>query len=474
MTQTDNTPDEESDGAAFADSGQLAIQPDDDDAGTLMVYPPANSPAMWAGDFLDQHVHMLEKAWRIADVVCQTPAAPKAYRGKPKEGTVAILYGAEVGLPPMASLQKVINVNGNPGFEARTMKGLLKTKGFKFRTITKTAEEFEIWAWEPDSPVQLDDNGKRINPDEKSRWDMNRARQAGFCPRPDPDQPGKWIMRAKSNGDQVVDGNMKYIEQPIEMLEAKGTADVCRSIAPEILLGLPYAAEELGTEAWAEPDDTDRVPAGRTPQRTAGRASRGGNRLRDRARTAAAAKADNIADAEVVEDQPTQQSGAQPQQDSQPDTQDAPPPVPPPSAVQQPAEENASPAAAPGDADAEVAQAAAPASPETEPTPDLMDQGRDPDAALSVVERARGQQILAQLLTEAKVEIDPDKLAVVAEIAAKRQGVQYRQIHTFSDLTDADLKHVVDALRQHQTAGDLYDYGSEALNAASLREAGLT
>jgi len=57
----------------------------------------------------------LEDAYRFAKMLAGSDLVPKDYRGKPENCIVAMQYGAEIGLPPMASLQSVAVINGKPG-----------------------------------------------------------------------------------------------------------------------------------------------------------------------------------------------------------------------------------------------------------------------------------------------------------------------------------------------------------------------
>lgn len=51
---------------------------------------------------------------QIADVLAKSEMVPAAYKGKPANCVVAMMFGMEVGLPPLASLQHVAVVNGRP------------------------------------------------------------------------------------------------------------------------------------------------------------------------------------------------------------------------------------------------------------------------------------------------------------------------------------------------------------------------
>ena len=56
-----------------------------------------------------------EDAFRMAKVIADSEMIPKGYRGKPADVVVAMQMGAEVGLGPMAALQSIRVINGQPG-----------------------------------------------------------------------------------------------------------------------------------------------------------------------------------------------------------------------------------------------------------------------------------------------------------------------------------------------------------------------
>ena len=65
----------------------------------------------------------------FAKVVTKTELVPKTYRGKPEDAAVAIMYGMELGLPPMASLQNIAVVNGTPTIWGDAQLSLVQSSG---------------------------------------------------------------------------------------------------------------------------------------------------------------------------------------------------------------------------------------------------------------------------------------------------------------------------------------------------------
>lgn len=255
----------------------------DEDAGTLEVFPPAQQRHSTAVAMLEDHAQHYNTAWKLAGQLVRTSMVPKRFFGKQGDATAAILYGSELGLNPIQALQRVVPIHGMPSLEARTMVGLLKAKGFGFRTVRQSDEVVEVWGWEPTSPrifgTDPDDKlhyGKRINPDSESTWTIGRAKQAGYVPTPTVADPNPlndddWLSVEKFwDGKKKVSvlGNMKYITDPQAMLKAKCQAEVCREMAPDVLMGIGYSREELESEDQRRFDDDrpERAPANKVTE----------------------------------------------------------------------------------------------------------------------------------------------------------------------------------------------------------------
>jgi propanediol dehydratase small subunit len=66
-----------------------------------------------------------------------------------------------------------------------------------------------------------------------------------------------------------------------------------------------------------------------------------------------------------------------------------------------------------------------------------------------------------------------ERAEVMSEIVAKMPGATYRAIKNGDQLSNAELKWVVDTLRSAKQADKLQDYVGEAANMAALRAAGV-
>ena len=163
-------------------------------------------------DLLTRQAEAMGAAHKLATVLCNTAMVPQTFRGKPDDGAAAILYGAELGLKPQQALQQVFVVHGQPAIYARTMVALLKAKGYRFQTVETSDEKVTVRGTSPAGET------------EESTWTIERAKKAGYT------------------------SNKKYQTDPQAMLYAKAASEVSRKLAPDVLLGIKYTAEDLELE----------------------------------------------------------------------------------------------------------------------------------------------------------------------------------------------------------------------------------
>jgi hypothetical protein len=146
-----------------------------------------------------------------AEAICRTSMVPSAYKGKPEEAAAAILAGSELGLSPMASLRAFDNISGTPAPKAMTLRAVVQAAGHEVVIEESTSERAVV-------------SGRRKGSDtwQTSVWDVARAQQ---------------LAQFKSNPN--------YRTNLAQMLVARATAEVCRWIGADALMGMPYAAEEV-------------------------------------------------------------------------------------------------------------------------------------------------------------------------------------------------------------------------------------
>lgn len=161
---------------------------------------------------MEQQAQAMGNAMKIAEAMCSTDMVPKQYKNKPADGAAAILYGAELGLNAIQSLQQIMVINGKPGIETRTAVALLKKHGYEVRTVETSDKAVTVEGIGP--------NGEH----EVSTWTIQRAETAGYT------------------------SNALYKKIPQQMLYAKAAMEVARKIAPHVLSGIAYSVEELRLE----------------------------------------------------------------------------------------------------------------------------------------------------------------------------------------------------------------------------------
>lgn len=163
----------------------------------------------------------------IAQSLARTPFVPESLRVYAKQEdppekhdqallataaniTAAILTGDEIGLQPMAAMRSIDIVKGTPAMRAHAMRALVQSRGH------------EIWPTEQtETRVIMHGRRKGDSNTITVTWTMDRARKLGVA------------------------GGRNYQSQPGTMLIARATAEICRLIAADVLLGVPYAIEEL-------------------------------------------------------------------------------------------------------------------------------------------------------------------------------------------------------------------------------------
>jgi hypothetical protein len=180
----------------------------------IETYEPANAVAERDEPILDGPLAVwaseARQAHSIALVLAGTSFVPAHFQGKPYEVTAAILAGKELGLEPMSALRSITVIKGTPALTANAMRGLVQSRGH------------EVWV-ESESPTRAVVKGRRAGEDRvhMSEWTLDRAKGMGLTSRDN------------------------WQKQPLAMLVARATSEACRRVAADVLIGMPYSAEEL-------------------------------------------------------------------------------------------------------------------------------------------------------------------------------------------------------------------------------------
>ena len=162
-----------------------------------------------------------EVNWKTAQKIANTPFVPSAFRGKPEAVFAAILYGDELGLGPMQSLNSIHVIEGKPSMAPELMRALVARAGHRLDVKLASNDKVVLW-------------GKRADNDSEAtvEWSMKDAQQAGLAGR------GAWKT------------------YPRAMLLARATSELCRMIFADVVAGLSYTPEEASSIAGVEWNDT--------------------------------------------------------------------------------------------------------------------------------------------------------------------------------------------------------------------------
>ena len=192
------------------------------DTPTLALAPPS-TPA-W--------VEMLTPVADLARQIAGTDFVPESMRGKPAAVAAAILFGAELGLPPMQSLAKIDIVKGRPAPRAELARALALAAGH------------EVWVDESTN-TRVKVSGRRRGTDvvQSVTWTLDDAKRAGIA-------------------------SAMYSRYPRQMLLARASAELIRQMAPDVLGGIAVFAEEADDAPAAAPAASHPATAAGAPATT--------------------------------------------------------------------------------------------------------------------------------------------------------------------------------------------------------------
>lgn len=191
----------------------------------LVAFNPAPSGAVSITDYQTRAVQRLtdwvqsaDAAFAVAERLVRSSFVPAVFQGKPIEATAAILAGSEVGLSPMAALRAFDVIQGQAAARAITLRAIVQSHGHEVVLRESTATRAIVEARRRGSSEW-----------QRSVWTIDRAREL-----------------------QLV-GKDNWKKQPGAMLVARATAEVCRLVASDAILGIGYTIEELADGASGEP-----------------------------------------------------------------------------------------------------------------------------------------------------------------------------------------------------------------------------
>jgi len=176
---------------------------------------PYEQPEQFRRDLRNPHTDswtdVLEQVADLALKISKTDFVPDGFRGNVAATAAAILYGREVGFPPMTALSTLHSIKGRVAMSAEAMRAKALAAGHDIVIVTSTSARCEV-------------KGRRRNSDEWTTvtWTLDDTRQA------------------KLGGDN-------WAKYPRQMLQARATAELCRLVFADVLHGIA-SVEELEAE----------------------------------------------------------------------------------------------------------------------------------------------------------------------------------------------------------------------------------
>ena len=165
----------------------------------------------------------MDSAYRLANAVCVAGMAPKGL-DTPEKAMVAIMHGLEIGLTPMAALQRIAVVNGRPTIWGDGAIGLVRGSGLCEWIKERIDGDGE-------NRVAVCEAKRRGEPEATVRkFSVADAKQAGLWKK-----AGPWVQYAD------------------RMLQMRARAFALRDLFADVLGGL-YIREEIEDHAPAAAD----------------------------------------------------------------------------------------------------------------------------------------------------------------------------------------------------------------------------
>lgn len=159
--------------------------------------------------------------WKTVHAISLTEFVPKSLRGRPTAILACMRYGAELGIPPMVSVQEIDVIEGRPNPSASLLSALIRRAGHRIKPGEITDRAATAIG------ERLGENGEVIESWPYTfTWEM--AQRAGLT------------------------GKHNWKTYPEAMLYWRAVTVVARFLFPEVIVGLKYLPEELGDDTWIE------------------------------------------------------------------------------------------------------------------------------------------------------------------------------------------------------------------------------
>ena len=159
--------------------------------------------------------------WKTLTAIAPTEFVPKGLRGRPVAILACILTGRELGLGPMESLRSVDIIDGRPSPSGEWMVSRVFDAGHVIYAEEQSATTCTVVG------IRRDDIGVEVARMQFT-FTIEMAHRAGLT------------------------GKTNWKNYPEAMLYWRAVSQLCRQFFPDVLRGIKYLADELGSEDWSE------------------------------------------------------------------------------------------------------------------------------------------------------------------------------------------------------------------------------
>jgi hypothetical protein len=177
-------------------------------------------------------------ATRPAGLLAKSGLVPEDFRGKPENVLVALQLGAEVGFPPMQSLQSIAVINGRPSIWGDGFLALLMNSA-KYRSHE---EYYEVAVQQPDTTWAM------ARRDGLVADDWKRDDTAAVCTFWRTDRESPIVIRftvGQAKKANLLTKKGPWQEYPDRMLKLRARSWAGRDAFPDVLRGLTTREEAL-------------------------------------------------------------------------------------------------------------------------------------------------------------------------------------------------------------------------------------
>lgn len=175
-----------------------------------------------------------------ARAMAQAGILPRDYQAKPANVLVAGEMGRELGLSTVQAVLMLNVVEGRPQLGANGVRAVVLRAGHRMSAAAITYSKHGV-------PLEATVTGQRYRDGEPEGdpttlvWNIARAHRAGLCTVRRDDDGEVTEVRARSQGGKVLPWEA-YTE---DMLDARATTKLGRTLFADVTMGLSYEADEL-------------------------------------------------------------------------------------------------------------------------------------------------------------------------------------------------------------------------------------